>query len=305
MSFYSGNTFGGGSYVFPKRNDAFVYGAHTDITSVERAFSEALGACDAVIVGAGAGLSTAAGLTYSGKRFEDNFEDFRRAYGITDMYSGGFYPFPDLETYWAWWSRHILINRFDVEVGKPYVDLLSMLQGKDYFVLTTNVDHQFQLAGFEEERLFYTQGDYGLLQCSKNCSNEACDNEALIREMVNAQENMRVPHELVPMCPHCGSPLIPNLRVDGSFCEPKGWYVAAKRYESFRKVHKRDRVMFLELGVGGNTPVIIKYPFWGAVGENREAVYVCVNRGEAQAPSAIADRSILVDGDIATFLQGA
>lgn len=234
----------------------------------------------------------------SGKRFDENFADFRDRFGITDMYSGGFYPFPDLETYWAWWSRAILLNRYEAGVGKPYLDLLRVLEGRDYFVLTTNVDHQFQLAGFDKARLFYTQGDYGLFQCSRNCSSETYDNEEQVREMASRQKDQRVPSGLVPRCPHCGAPMVPNLRVDGTFCEDRGWHEAASRYHAFCEAHSGDRVLYLELGVGDNTPVIIKYPFWNAVGQNGHATYACVNIGGACAPAAIAGRSILVDGDI-------
>ena len=251
------------------------------------------------------GLSTAAGLTYSGERFDANFADFRDAYGITDMYSGGFYPFLDSLTYWAWWSRHIYLNRYDVEPGKPYLDLLKMLDGKDYFVITTNVDHQFQLAGFDKTRLFYTQGDYGLFQCSRNCSNKTYDNEEQIRQMVAEQKGMKIPESLLPKCPDCGAPLVPNLRVDGSFCEDAGWHAACNRYQNFREEHESGKVLYLELGVGNNTPAIIKYPFWDAVKSNSEATYACVNRGEACSPRAIADRSILIDGDIGTIISAS
>lgn len=264
---------------------------------------EALDTCDAVLVGAGAGLSAAAGLAYSGKRFDENFADFRDRFGVTDMYSGGFYPFPDRETFWAWWSRHIYVNRYDVGPGEPYLDLLKVLQGTDYFVVTTNVDHQFQLAGFDKHRLFCTQGDYGLFQCSGPCRQVTYDNEEVVRAMVSGQRDMRIPSELAPMCPHCGRPMTTNLRVDGRFVEDEGWHAAEARYEEFRRSHEGMRVLYLELGVGMNTPVIIKYPFWNAVDRNAEATYACVNMGEACAPERIADRSILVDGNLSDILR--
>ena len=174
--------------------------------------ADAIREADAILVGAGAGLSTAAGFAYAGKRFDDNFADFRDAYGITDMYTGGFYPFPDEESLWAWWSRSILLNRYDCPVGQPYLDLLNMLRGREYFVLTTNVDHQFQRAGIDHDRLFYTQGDYGLFQCSKPCHQATYDNEELVRQMAERQSDLRVPSELVPHCPRCGAPMALNLR---------------------------------------------------------------------------------------------
>lgn len=264
---------------------------------------QALDDADAVIVGAGAGMSTAAGLTYSGERFDEHFADFRDAFGITDMYSGGFYPFPDVETLWAWWSRHIYFNRYDVEPGRPYLDLLKLVKDKDYFVITTNVDHQFQLAGFDKHRLFYTQGDYGLFQCSGPCSQVTYDNEEAVRAMMEQQKGMRIPSELVPTCPKCGRPMMTNLRVDGRFVEDKGWHAAATRYDEFCRRHAGMHVLYLELGVGMNTPVIIKYPFWNAVDRNPKAIYACVSLGEARAPKAVNKRSILIDGDIGMVLS--
>lgn len=265
--------------------------------------ADAIRDADAVLVGAGAGLSTAAGFAYAGKRFDDNFADFRDAYGIADMYSGGFYPFPDQETYWAWWSRMIWLNRYDCPVGQPYLDLVQMLQGRDYFVLTTNVDHQFQRAGIDRDRLFYTQGDYGLLQCSKPCHQATYDNEDLVRRMVAEQRDLRVPAELVPRCPRCGEPMVPNLRCDDTFVEDEGWHTAARRYDAFLQQHRRDRIVLLEVGVGGNTPVIIKYPFWKLASQNRHATYVQLNKGEMLAPSQLERQSVLLDCDAAEALS--
>lgn len=297
MGFWSGNSFAGGGYVTASGEEAQTQEAITQLR-------HALDNCDAVLIGAGAGLSTAAGLSYSGKRFDENFADFRDAYGIRDMYSGGFYPFPDLETFWAWWSRHIWINRYEPGATETYKMLLELVRDKDYFVLTTNVDHQFQLAGFDKRRLFYTQGDYGLFQCSRSCTNETYDNEDAIRAMMAEQPSMRVSSELVPTCPRCGAPMTTNLRANNMFVEDDGWYEASRRYEQFRQEHKAGRILYLELGVGGNTPVIIKYPFWEAVARNEQATYACVNMGEAIAPTAIADRSVLVDADINEVLRG-
>lgn len=253
---------------------------------------------DAIVIGAGAGLSASAGMSYDGERFEKYFSDFHRKYGITDMYSGGFYPFDTFEEYWAWWSRHILVNRYEAGVGKPYTDLLELVKDKDYFVLTTNVDHQFQLAGFDKRRLFYTQGDYGLWQCSKPCHSKTYDNEEAVRQMVNEQKDMKIPSELVPHCPVCGAPMNVNLRCDDTFVEDKGWRRAAERYNDFIRRHENQHVLFLELGVGANTPVIIKYPFWRMTAKNPKAVYACINQGEAFCPKEIESQSICIDGDI-------
>ena len=262
-----------------------------------------IAAADAIVIGAGAGLSTSAGFDYSGERFEKYFADFHKKYGITDMYSGGFYPFETLNEYWAWWSRHILVNRYNAPVGKPYSDLLKAVLDKDYFVLTTNVDHRFQLAGFDKKRLFYTQGDYGLWQCSEPCCNETFDNENAVRAMVKEQRNMKIPDELIPRCPHCGKPMAMNLRCDNSFVQDEGWYTAAERYEEFIRRHRNLHILFLELGVGFNTPGIIKYPFMQMTAENPKAIYACINMNEAYAPGEISDRAICIDCDIGNVIE--
>ena len=274
---------------------------------------------DAVIIGAGAGLSASAGFTYTGKRFEQHFSDFIRKYGFHDMYSGGFYPFETLEEHWAYWSRYIYINRYTAAPKPVYDDLLKLVQGKDYFVLTTNVDHCFQKAGFDKQRLFYTQGDYGLWQCSVPCHNKTYDNEAVVRKMVAAQgfafaENgdlyvpdgtklkMEVPSELIPYCPHCHKPMSMNLRADDSFVEDEGWHRAAERYGAFLKSHQNQKVLFLELAVGYNTPTIVKYSFWQMTYDWPNATYACLNYGEAYAPDEIKRKSICVNRDIGDIL---
>ncbi len=259
-----------------------------------------------MVIGAGSGLSTAAGFTYTGERFEQNFSDFAQKYGIRDMYSGGFYPFPTQEEFWAYWSRYIFINRYQDAPKPVYDDLLKLVQDKDYFVITTNVDHCFQKAGFDKKRLFYTQGDYGLFQCSEPCCLETFDNEAVIREMVARQENMEIPSELLPVCPHCGKPMTMNLRSDDRFVEDEGWHQAAERYTNFLRTRSGQKILFLELGVGYNTPVIIKYPFWQMTAKNPKAIYACVNRGQADCPREIVERAVCLDadiGDVVAMLQ--
>ena len=263
----------------------------------------ALQDCDAVVIGAGSGLSTAAGFTYTGERFEQHFSDFAQKYGIQDMYSGGFYPFPTQEAFWAYWSRYIYINRYQDAPKPVYDDLLKLVQDKDYYVITTNVDHCFQKAGFDKKRLFYTQGDYGLFQCSEPCCQETFDNEAVIREMVTRQENMKIPTELLPVCPHCGQPLSMNLRSDDKFVEDEGWHRAAARYENFLRTREGQKILFLELGVGYNTPVIIKYPFWQMTAKNSNAIYACINQGQAVCPQEIKRQAICIDADIGTTLS--
>ena len=281
---------------------------------------EELDAADAIVIGAGAGLSTAAGFIYSGERFERYFFDFKDQFGIQDMYSGGFYPFPDEETLWAWWARHIYYNRYIDAPKSVYQDLLSLVKEKDYFVITTNVDHQFQRAGFDKKRLFYTQGDYGLFQSAEGKLKKTYDNEEWVRKAMQAQGfipdekgvfqvpkdgrlSMRIPHDLIPVCPDDGGPVAMNLRADDHFVEDEGWHVASRRYGEYLQEHEGKHVLFWELGVGGNTPMIIKYPFWAMTAENPKAVYCCLNYHEAVCPRRIQVRSICLDGDSAALLQ--
>lgn len=260
-------------------------------------------AADAVLIGGGAGLSTAAGFTYSGKRFKDNFADFEKKYGFSDMYSGGFYPFSSSEEKWAFWSRNIYINRYYDYPLPVYEKLLALVKDKEYFVLTTNVDHCFIKSGFDKERLFYTQGDYGLFQCSKPCHNKTYDNETIVKEMYAKQKDMKIPSELIPKCPICGREMSMNLRADDTFVEDDGWHAAQNRYSRFIEKYADKKIVFLELGVGGNTPVIIKYPFWQMTFANKNATYICINYGEAVCPEQIENRSICINEDIAAVLD--
>lgn len=289
--------------MFLRRSTGASTGNYSDNTHIEH-LREEIDTADAILIGAGAGLSISAGLTYSGERFYRYFFDFHEKYGINDIYSGGFYPYETLEEYWAWWSRHIYYNRYDLPAGKPYTDLLELVKDKDYFVLTTNVDHQFQLAGFDKKRLFYTQGDYGLWQCSKVCHQKTYDNEESVRRMLAEQKNMRIPRSLIPKCPVCGAPMTMNLRSDNTFVQDEGWYAAANRYEDFIRRHENLHILYLELGVGANTPGIIKYPFWQMTARNPKAVYACINQGEAFCPEQIMRQSICINADIESVIQG-
>ena len=272
-----------------------------------------------VVIGAGAGLSTSAGFIYNGERFEKYFSDFAAKYRFADMYSGGFYPYATQEEFWAYWSRYIWVNRY-MDAPKPvYEELFRLVKDQDYFVITTNVDHCFQKAGFDKKRLFYTQGDYGLFQCNEPCHRKTYENENMIREMVLSQgwvigENnelvlpegmslkMTVPSQLLPRCPVCGKPLTMNLRSDDMFVEDEGWHQAAERYENFLRT-RGGKVLFLELGVGYNTPVIIKYPFWQMTAKNPDATYACINYGEAVCPEQINRQSICIDDDIGVIIN--
>ena len=272
------------------------------MTGIEK-LHKALREADAVVVGAGAGLSTAAGFTYSGERFLQHFADFINKYGFTDMYSAGFYPFPTEEEKWAYWSRHIYYNRY-VPAPKPvYDNLLKLLKDKDYFIITTNVDHQFQKAGFDKQRLFYTQGDYGLFQCAKPCHQRTYDNEEVVKRMIAEQMDLRIPSDLVPRCPVCGGRMEVNLRSDETFVEDEGWHAASERYADFIRRHLHDKILFLDLGSGGNTPIVFKIPFIRWTMQNPNAIYATVNLGEAFTVDQIKERSIVIDADIADVLN--
>ena len=273
---------------------------------------------DAVVIGAGAGLSTAAGFTYSGERFDRYFSDFAEKYHFSDMYSGGFYNYDTLEEYWGYWSRYIYVNRYMDAPTDLYDQLFALVKDKDYFVLTTNVDHCFQKAGFDKSRLFYTQGDYGLFQCSKPCHRGTYDNEETVKKMVvsqgyrmeegkltvpeGTQIRRTVPAELVPRCPRCGRPMSMNLRADNTFVQDAGWDAATKRYQKFMEDHRGQNVVFLELGVGYNTPGIIKYNFWQYAYNWRNAFYVCINKGDTYVPKEIENKAVGIDADLAEVI---
>ena len=280
---------------------------------------EILDSAEYVVVGAGAGLSASAGFSYTGERFKKYFSDFEAKYHFHDMYSGGFANFGSLEETWAYWSRYIYINRYMSAPVPVYEKLLELVRGKDYFAITTNVDHCFQKAGFDKKRLFYTQGDYGLFQCCVPCRKKTYENEEIVRKMLVSQgfgfedsENgkdgdlvflrnplkMEIPPELVPRCPVCGKPMSMNLRCDETFVEDDGWHEAARRYQDFIEKHKNARTLFLELGVGENTPGIIKYPFWNLTYKNKNAFYAAVNMEKEEVPAEIKARSVLIKGDI-------
>lgn len=261
-----------------------------------------LSAADSVLIGAGAGLSTSAGFSYGGERFKKCFSDFEERYGFHDMYSGGFYPYKTPEEFWAYWSRYIYVNRYMDMPVTVYRNLLDLIKNKDYFVITTNVDHCFQNAGFDKNRLFYTQGDYGLFQCSVPCCNETFENKDIIIDMIEKQQDMKIPSDLIPKCPHCGKPLTMNLRSDDKFVQDEGWYNAAERYKKYISTRKDKSIVFLELGVGYNTPVIIKYPFWQMTSKNPDAIYACINYGEAVCPEEIEKQSICINSDIGDVL---
>lgn len=261
---------------------------------------------DYILIGAGAGLSTAAGLTMGGSRFTDNFKDFIEKYGgpyMRDMYSAGFYPFPTEEAKWGYWSKSSMVNRILPGVLPLYKNLYKLVEGKRYFVLTTNVDHQFFLSGFDKENIFATQGDYGLIQCQKGCHPKTYDAVKMFRQMDQTRRDCVVPSYMVPKCPVCGGPMEMNLRCDQYFVEDEAWHEAEQRFGEYLRKCEDKKTVLLELGVGFNTPVIIKFGFHNATRKNKSATYICVNLFEAAAPSDIMDRSICIQSDCGKVIE--
>lgn len=276
---------------------------------------------DYVLIGAGAGLSTAGGFEYSGEKFERYFSDFGKKYGYKDMYSGGFYPYTTLEEKWAFWSRYVYVNRYmDKKPNKLYKMLLNVVKDKNYFVLTTNVDHQFQIAGFDKSKIFYMQGDYGLFQCEVPCHNKTYDNKQLIIKMLISQNflektksgyqiadkskwKMSIDSNLIPKCPVCNKNMTMNLRADETFIQDEGWLEHAQLYENFINKAKDKNLLLMEFGVGYNTPVIIKYPFEKMTYSFLNTNLLRFNKDYAFCPKEIENKTLLFDEDIQDVLS--
>lgn len=268
--------------------------------------AEMLDMADAVIIGAGAGLSSAAGLTYGGKRFTDNFEEFIEKYGseyMTDMYSAGFYPFPTEEAKWGYWSKHVWLNRIEPNALPLYQSVYELVKEKPHFVLTTNVDHQFWKAGFSDENIFATQGDYGKIQCKRGCHPQTYDAINMFIQMHQVRKDCLIPSYMVPKCPVCGGDMTMHLRCDQYFVEDEHWNEAATHYASFLKVHRGEKVVLLELGVGFNTPTIIRFPFEQILRRNENWSLVRLNLEEAVVPKSFGKRAVGINEDIAKSIE--
>lgn len=264
------------------------------IRSAARAIEEA----EYILIGAGAGLSAAAGLTYAGKRFTDNFPEFIAKYGMTDMYSAGFYPFPSEEARWGYWSKHVYLNRIAPDALALYHILYELVKNKKYFVLTTNADHQFYKAGFGDDKIFATQGDYGLIQCMRGCHRKVYDDIAMINQMHQARRDCLVPSYMVPKCPVCGGPMTMNLRCDQYFVEDDAWHAAEARFGDFLHQCRNRKTVLLELGIGFNTPMIIRFPFEKLAREKKNMTLIRLNMEEAVVPESLGDRAIGIDADM-------
>lgn len=259
---------------------------------------------DYVLMGAGAGLSTAAGAVYGGTWFEKNFKEFKEKYGngpyMQDMYSAGFHPYPDEESFWGYWSKQAILGGIDLDVTPLYKDILKLLKDKRTFCLSTNADGQFRKAGYKEEQIFCTQGDYFHIQCQKACHQRTYNAVKLFKQMDQARKNCQIPTYMVPKCPICGGPMTMNLRCDQYFVQDEAWYQAEKRFGDFlnEALKSQKKLLLLELGVGFNTPTIIRFPFEKLVKENKQVNLIRLNLNEAVIPESIEQQAVGINKDI-------
>lgn len=247
-----------------------------------------------ILIGAGAGLSTAAGLEYSGKNFEKNYKEFIKKYNFEDLYSATFYPFKTEEEKWAFWAKLIELNRFNKPL-KLYKELLNLVKNKQYFILTTNVDTQFEIAGFEKNKIFATQGDYSLLQCKYGCHNKLYNNKEMVQKWLEFTKDCKIPKALVPKCPVCGKNMEMNLRKDNNFVQDENWYKQSKEYKNFLDITKNKNIVLLEIGVGFNTPGIIRFPFEQMVYNNKNATLIRINKDSPLSILEIKNKMISFD----------
>ena len=260
-------------------------------------------AADYILIGAGAGLSTAAGIEYFGKRFEDNFAEFIKKYHFTDMYSSGFYNFKTEEEKWAYWAKHMYMNCIGMSATKLYKDLFEVVKGKNYFVITTNVDEQFYKSGFDKNKIFATQGSYRYIQCSQACHNKIYNAKDLVKEMIEKTKDCKIPTELVPVCPVCGEIMDTNLRKDAYFVQNDNWYKQSQKYNKFIEKARDKKVVLLELGVGFNTPIIIRYPFEKMVYQNNNWNLIRINKDNCINLLDIENKSIVIEDDIKKVIE--
>lgn len=266
-------------------------------------FKNALESAEAVVIGAGAGFSDAAGIKYVGKRFTDNFQDFIKKYNMEDLYTSSFYPFKTQEERWAYWAKHVSLNRFETPATNLYTDLFDLVRDKNYFIITTNVEHQFWKANFPNEKIFATQGDYGYIQCAKGCHNELYDNDSLVANMISATKDCKIPSSLVPKCPVCGGEMDINVRKDRYFVQGEDWDIAYNNYEKFIENNENKKIVFIELGVGYNTPGIIRYPFEQMTNKNDKAVLIRLNKDYPQGPIENKSKTISFTEDMMEVIE--
>nr|WP_068130207.1 NAD-dependent deacetylase [Nosocomiicoccus ampullae] len=278
------------------------YNTHSDSETLASLIKDA----DAVVVGVGAGMSASDGFTYVGDRFKKNFPDFIEKYGWFDMLQASLFDFPTTEEYWAFQSRFVKLNYIDQPVGKSYVALKEMLEHTPYFVITTNADNAFYKADYDMDKVFYYQGEYALMQCSQFCHNETYRDDEMMLKMVEQQQDMKVPYDLIPSCPKCNAKLEINKRnAEKGMVESPHFFEQKARYEAFLNEHKSGKVIYLEIGVGYTTPQFIKHPFWRFTCQNKDAKFVTMNQKSYRIPDDIKEQSIALTDDIQTTIVKA
>lgn len=263
---------------------------------------------DKILIGAGAGMSASGGISYADEVLFKKW--FPRYYSmgmrsLVDMQSI-FWNVDEknARSYWGYWANHIKHIRYDSPALKPYIDLFKLVKDKNYFVITTNVDGQFGKAGFAKKKIFEPQGEYALFQCDKPCKKEVFDNKEMINKMISNMDTniMKIREEDIPRCPYCKRLLKPNLRIDDSFVE-EPHLVNLDSYENFIHSSKKDSLVLIELGVGFDTPVIIRYPFQNIVYNYPNSSLIRINLDYADVPCEIENRSVSIKADIKKALN--
>ena len=264
---------------------------------------QAIKQADYIIIGAGSGLSTAAGLLYSGEKFEKDFKEFIEKYHFDNLYSASFYEFKTQEEKWAFFAKMIKLNRYNEKPLKLYQELYEIVKNKEYFVLSTNVDGQFYNSGFDKDKVFEMQGDYSYLQCENACHNKLYNNRDLVEQWLQNTKDCKIPSKLVMKCPVCGGNMDMNLRKDANFVQDSNWYKASKRYEDFLDKIKNKNVVLLEIGVGFNTPGIIRFPFEQMTANNVKTTLIRINKDYPFPMLEIRNRTISFDEDTNKIIE--
>ena len=264
---------------------------------------QAIKQADYIIIGAGSGLSTAAGLLYSGEKFEKDFREFIEKYHFDNLYSASFYEFKTQEEKWAFFAKMIKLNRYNEKPLKLYQELYEIVKNKEYFVLSTNVDGQFYNSGFDKDKIFEVQGDYSYLQCENACHNKLYNNKELVEKWLRNTKNCKIPSDLVMKCPVCGGNMDMNLRKDANFVQDENWYRQSEKYEDFLSRSKGKNVVLLEIGVGFNTPGIIRFPFERMTAISEKTTLIRINKDYPNPMLEIENKTISFDEDTNKIIE--
>ena len=264
---------------------------------------QAIKQADYIIIGAGSGLSTAAGLLYSGEKFEKDFKEFIEKYHLDNLYSASFYEFKTQEEKWAFFAKMIKLNRYNEKTLKLYQELYEIVKNKEYFVLSTNVDGQFYNSGFDKDKVFEVQGDYSYLQCENACHNKLYNNKELVEKWLRNTKNCKIPSDLVMKCPVCGGNMDMNLRKDANFVQDENWYRQSEKYEDFLSRSKGKNVVLLEIGVGFNTPGIIRFSFEQMTANIEKTTLIRINKDYPNPMLEIENKTISFDEDTNKIIE--